>query len=232
MTDNPGSGASPRAGSGSEVERLCRRAVQAAAADGGGVAVVSNGGSRGTLCATDDVATRIEEAQFVLGEGPCVDASSWRAPVLVDDLSDPSEGVQARWPGFLETATAAGVRAVYAFPLRIGAITLGAMDLYRRQPGPLTAGQTAAALLASDAIAIAMLDTARSPADGSADAWPRSAARALVHNAAGMVTIQAGVSIEEALVQLRAAAYSAGRSVDDVADDVVSGRLRFSEEKA
>jgi hypothetical protein len=200
--------------------------------DGGGVSIVSGGGNRGTVYATDDVAARIEEAQFLLGEGPCVDAASRRSPVLVEDLIDHREGVQGRWPGFLEEAAASGVRAVFAFPLRIGAISLGAMDLYRTRPGPMSRAQVRAALLAADATALAVLDAARSAPPEGGKGWQQSAARAVVHNAAGMVTVQAGVSIEEALVRLRATAYAQGRSIDDVADDVVRGRLRLAEEDA
>jgi hypothetical protein len=216
-----------------EVERLCRRCVGAAAVDGGGVSVVTGDlGHRGTVCATDGVAAGIEEAQFLLGEGPCVDAASAHAPVLVSDLADPHEGVQSRWPGFLDAAESSGVRAVFAFPLRIGAISLGAMDLYRSTPGPLTSEQIRATLLAADAVALALLDGSTGTAGDEQPAWHRTAARPVVHNAAGMITVQLGVSIEQALVRLRATAYARGQSIDDVARDVVSGRIRLPEEDA
>jgi AmiR/NasT family two-component response regulator len=51
--------------------------------------------------------------------------------------------------------------------------------------------------------------------------------RAEVHRAAGMVMAQAGVTIEDALVRLRAYAFSSGRSLTEVASDVVERRLRF-----
>ena len=49
----------------------------------------------------------------------------------------------------------------------------------------------------------------------------------VVHNAAGMISVQLGVSITEALVRLRAAAFAKNRMVHDVAADVVSRRMRF-----
>lgn len=233
MTDNPNL---DHIGTGSaldrEVARLCRTCVDSVGVDGGGVAIIGAGGHRGTVYATDDVAACIEDSQFLLGEGPCVDAATRRSPVLVEDINDRREGVQGRWPGFLETATRAGVRAIFAFPLRIGAISLGAMDLYRTTPGPMSRPQVRAALLAADATALAVLDAARgAPLDGGRG-WQGVAARAVVHNAAGMVTVQAGVSIEDALVRLRATAYALGRSIDDVAEDIAHGRLRLAEEDA
>src|SRR5688500_8619014 len=100
------------------VRQVCERSLEPVGVDGGGVTLATRTGHRATVCWTDEVASRIEELQFVLGEGPCVDASSNRSPVLIADLLDRREGVQGRWPGFLEEASAAGVRAVFAFPLR------------------------------------------------------------------------------------------------------------------
>ena len=94
-------------------------------------------GNGGVVCATDEVSARIEDLQFTLGEGVCVDAVQAGVPVLVGDLNDPGDIVTERWPTFMEGAARAGVRAVFAFPLRIGAITVGVLDLYRDRPGDL-----------------------------------------------------------------------------------------------
>jgi len=122
---------------------------------GAGISMVTKTGNRGVVCATDDVSARIEDLQFTLGEGPCVDAAEFGAPVMVPDLRTPEDIVVDRWPAFIEGAEAAGVRAVFAFPLRIGAINLGVLDVYRSEPGPLYDGQLRAALLAADAAALA-----------------------------------------------------------------------------
>jgi hypothetical protein len=75
--------------------------------------------------------------------------------------------------------------------------------------------------------------------DNQASASPEAVERLLesgadfhfvVNNAAGMVSVQAGVSITEALIRLRAAAFSENRLVRDVAVDVVNRRRRFSRE--
>jgi hypothetical protein len=215
-----------------KVERLCRRTLTPAGVDGAGVALVTRNGHRATVCATDEVAAQIEEAQFTLGEGPCVDASSARSPVLIDDLTDRTHGVQDRWPGFLDHAAAAGVRAVFALPLRIGAVGFGAIDLYRLAPGPLGPGQLRAALLTADATALLLLDLATDSAALPAHDEGRSAFRFRVHGAAGMVKVQLGTTIEQALAHLRAVAFAEGRAVDDVAVDVIEGRLRFPQEDA
>ena len=223
-------GARRRAALSAQVAVLAARIVTSVSVDGAGVALVTGRGHRATVCATDTTAARLEELQYVLGEGPCVDASSHRAPVLVSDLEDRSEGVQDRWPAFLPEAAQAGVRAVFAMPLRLGAVSLGAIDLYRRAPGPLSAAELRVALLGADAAAVLLLDFAVLGEPVGDDGWQRSAYRFAVHGAAGMVKEQLGTSIEDALVQLRAVAFAQGRSVQDVAEDVIARRLSFPQE--
>lgn len=212
-----------------EVRQVCERSLEPVGVDGGGVTLATRTGHRATVCWTDPVSSRIEELQFVLGEGPCVDATSNRSPVLVADVLDRREGVQDRWPGFLEQASAAGVRAVFAFPLRFGAVALGAMDFYRAVPGPLSTGQVRAALLAADAAALLLLDYATDQRHLDAPET-ETALHFSVHRAAGMVMVQLGSTIEHALVRLRGVAFAQGRPIDAVAADVVNGRLRFDQE--
>ncbi|MGB0094384.1 MAG: ANTAR domain-containing protein [Solirubrobacteraceae bacterium] len=50
-----------------------------------------------------------------------------------------------------------------------------------------------------------------------------------VHQATGMISVQLGVSMDEAFVRLRAHAFAAGRSLKAVAGDVVARRLRLEE---
>jgi len=208
------------------IKDLLTACIGAAAVDGGGMSLVSAAGMREPLYGSDGTAEEMERLQFTLGEGPCVDASSSGSPVLVPDLADPGSGVWTRWPAFLEGASRAQVRAIFAFPVHIGAISLGAIDLYRRSPGPLRRNGLALTLTTVDAIASTLLDVA-----GTLDAelgMQRLSGMA-VHRAAGMVMEQLGTSIEEALIRLRATAYSEGLSIQELANDVVNGDRRFQE---
>src|SRR5437764_10214190 len=126
-----------RAGAG-QPQRIADLCVEMLDVTGAGISLVSDTGTRGVICATDDVAMRIEELQLTLGEGPCVDALGRGGPVLIPDLDDPGDVLTDRWPAFMSAAAEAGVRAVFAFPVRIGAISLGAIDLYRTRPGGLS----------------------------------------------------------------------------------------------
>jgi hypothetical protein len=211
-------------------ERICELCVEMLDVTGAGISLVTESGNWGVICSTDPVSARIEDLQFTLGEGPCVDAVSSGAPVLIPDLAEPDLAVE-RWPAFMEGAAAAGVRAVFAFPLRVGAIRVGAIDLYRDRPGELDAGELPAALMAADAAALALLRLESGRDDLLADDPSASFTNELqVHQATGMIQVQLGVSTEQAFVLLRARAFAAGRPLADVASDVVARRTRFSPE--
>jgi hypothetical protein len=210
------------------IASLAAFCAEAAAVDGCGVSVRDSSGITVTMHATDPVATSIEDLQLTLGEGPCVDVAASGAPVLVSDLRDRSEGLGDRWPVFLTEAVGLGVRALFAFPVRVGVIFLGAVDLHRRTPGSLSEPQLASAFSAADAMGHVLLgaDDDNEVPVGSAPSYSLT-----VHQAAGMVMVQLGSGIEEALVRLRGAAYAAGRPVGEIAADVVAGRVRFGEEQ-
>lgn len=193
---------------------------------GAGVMLMSSGVSRGSLCASNEVSALIEELQYTLGEGPCVDAVGECSAVLEPDLANP---VTRRWSAFSPPVLDAGARALFAFPMSVGALQVGALDFYRSSPGSLTDDQHADALVMADVAARWVLDTQAEAAPGEV-AGPlalNADFHLVVHNAAGMVSVQLGVSIDVALVRLRASAFSTNRLLRDVAQDVVAGRIRF-----
>ena len=205
---------------------LCELAAEVTGVSGASIMLLSEEFSTGSLCTTDGVAVYFDDLQFTLGEGPSLDAHTHGFPVLEPDLAAASS---ARWPALVPPAVRAGVRAVFAFPLRIGAVRLGSVTLFRDAPGPLDDSHYA------DALAVAVVAT-RTILALQADAPPGSVAVELVeganfhfvvHQAAGMVSIQLGVKVTEALVRLRAYAFVAERSIDDICRDIVDRRLRL-----
>ena len=212
-------------GSG-EATRLCTVCAEITEMSGAGIMLLTGDVPRGSVCTTNDVSALIEELQYTLGEGPCIDAHRLHAPVIEPDLADPES---PRWTEFARSAVDAGARAVFGFPVAVGAVHIGALNLYRDRPGPLTDDQHADALVMG-------LVAARSIMSMQADADPGALApgleatgnfRFVVHQAAGMIAVQLAVPVPEALLRLRAHAFSTGRLVSDVAADVVARRLRF-----
>ena len=194
--------------------------------NGAGVMLMSGDIPRGSLCASDEVSQLIEDLQFTLGEGPCVDAYRHDAVVAEPDLAGPGA---RRWLAFTPPALDAGVRAVFGFPLRAGSVRLGALNLYRDRPGPLSADEHADALVVAAVAARWVLEV-------QAGAPPGAVAQELeagadfhfaVHNAAGIVSVQEDISVTEALIRLRAFAFSSNRPLADVARDVITHTLRL-----
>ena len=148
-------------------------------------------------------------------------------PALVADLTAPD--CLARWPVFAPAAAQAGVRAVFALPLQVGAIRLGVMDLYRARPGDLDREQLADALVLADTACALLLDAAQRDRPRPDGRWPEQAGlqHPEVHQATGMIIVQLGVTAAVALIRLRAYAYAHDRRLRDVAGDVVARRLRF-----
>jgi GAF domain-containing protein len=206
--------------------RLCEVCADVAAMSGAGIMLMSGDVPDGSVCTTNEVSALIEELQYTLGEGPCVDAHNSDRPVLEPDLADPST---PRWLAFTPPAVGAGARAVFGFPLQVGAVRLGALNLYRDRPGPLDSNQYADALVLADVAAQAVLLMQIQAPPGALAAELESGAnfRFAVHQASGMVAVQLGISVREALVRLRAYAFGNDRLLAEVAEEVVGRRLRF-----
>ncbi|MEH1164118.1 GAF and ANTAR domain-containing protein [Micromonospora sp. CPCC 205539] len=219
-------------GSDGLLRRVCDVAAQELAASGVGISVITEDGVRGASAASDPVSERIEELQFVFGEGPCIDAFASRRPVLISDLGDLVNGADGRWPFYAPAAHADGLRAVFAFPLQIGAARLGALDVFRDRAGPLTDAQLTDALTFTDVTVTALLDRqAQRATGGHADIDDGAEYRAELFQAQGMVMVQLGVTLAEAMVRIRAYAYTEDRRLSDVTRDVVARRLRFDHDE-
>jgi hypothetical protein len=205
---------------------LCLASVDVLGVTGAGLVLMSGGQSLGFIGVSDPVTEAVEQVEYTLGEGPCVAAFRTKLPVFDADLTAEET---ARWPEFRRAAVAAGVRAAFGFPLLVGQICIGAMNLYHDRPGALTDEQV------SDALVVAQY-ASRSVMAWQADAPPGAVAWQLeaapshgveVHQATGRISVQVGVSLDDALVLLRAYAFSHDRPIGEVASEVASGHLRL-----
>jgi hypothetical protein len=192
------------------------------------VSVLTGLMSQATLCATDGVAARIEELQLDLGEGPCWEAMDSRVPVLVPDIRDVAD---RPWPLFAASAQEVLTGGIFAFPLRVGAIDLGSLDLYRARTGPLEPSVVQDATALADAMAWAVLQRLLADSREDLAGWERdyTDSRREVHQATGMILAQVGTTASGAFALLRARAFSEGRTVRQVARDVITRRLSFAE---
>ncbi|MGH3158204.1 MAG: ANTAR domain-containing protein [Streptosporangiaceae bacterium] len=212
-------------------EDACLAAVAGVQVSGAWLSA-GNAGAGHLMRATDDSGEQLAELQLTLGEGPSLDASGSGGVVLSSDLN--AGDAARRWPVFAPAARQAGAAAIFAFPLRIGAIRAGVLSLYRNRPGPLGTSQLGDALLFADTATLLLLDTPSQTEDGhAADFGPDGQTaelalhRAEIDQATGMLTEQLGTGIAEAFARLRAYAYAHDLRLSDVARDIVARRLRL-----
>lgn len=216
------------AATGSGPARLCQGSAEILDMTGAGIMLMSDDVPRGSICSSNQVSALIEDLQYTLGEGPCIDAYERDQSVAEPDLAGAG---MSRWIAFTPGAVEAGARAVFGFPLRVGAVRIGALNLYRDSPGPLNEDQHADALVLAGVAARAVLSMQAEAPPGrlGPELEAGSDFRFVVHQASGMVSAQLGVSVGEALIRLRAHAFAHGRPLAVVAEDVVARRLRLSD---
>ncbi|MEU3791188.1 GAF and ANTAR domain-containing protein [Streptomyces fructofermentans] len=222
---------------------VCTAAVAALPVGGAGMSAMSLNRASHPLCSTDSVSQHLEELQLTLGEGPCVDAYVLRSTVLCPDLL--AGELQRHWTVFADAALEAGARAVFAFPLQIGTVSPGVLDLYSSRAVELDTEEVADAMAFADAATLILLaarigETSvpfenHAAGTGQQDTNPPDdlgGYRAEIDQATGILMVQLDVGFEEAFIRLRAHAYARGTRISAVAADVIAHRLRLSSDTA
>lgn len=209
--------------------RLCGACVAVLGVSGAGITVM-DGEQAGPLCVSNERMGALEDFQYTTGEGPCRDAYRQRLPVLIADLSS---AAASRWPGFVSLADSSGICAVFAYPLAVDGATMGVLTLYQDTTGALSAVQHEDSLALAEVLTLTMLSW-QEAAQGELPAGLHDAVayRAQIHQATGMVAVQLQVPPREALMRIRAYAYAHSRSVDELAADIVSRRVRLADDRS
>jgi hypothetical protein len=212
-------------------DRLCEACVMLFDVDAAAISLVFDGANNGTLGSSGVRARKYDELQFTIGEGPCLDSVAHRSPVLVVDLADPEE---RRWPLYGPAMLDLRIRGVFAVPVAVAGEYVGALDLFRADPGQLADEHLAGAILAAEMAGVPLLDLmdadlSSAVNDPAAASWVElhTLSRVEVSQATGMLVAQLGVDPTEALMRLRAHAYTTGRTATEVARDILDRRLRL-----
>jgi hypothetical protein len=178
-----------------------------------------------TISASDSLAARVDELQFDLGEGPCWDVVASGKPVLEPELRT---NPRHTWPAFSPAVQRENVSSLFAFPLSLGTLRFGAVDLYSANPVQLDELQTQQAQTMASVVSRHVLRRALDEAGGDYDREGNAHSRRLVHQATGMVLAQLRLPADDARLVIQGHAFATNRSMMDVADDIVNRRLSFS----
>ncbi len=201
------------------LDGVCRVAATALGVEGLAVTLSSRTGIRAVIGGSDEVSRRIEAIQLTLGEGPCTEATTTGGAVIASDVLAATE---TRWPLFVRSLGDLPVRSVFAVPMVVGTVSVGSLDTYASRAGGLGGLDVAEMTALAAAVVVAVLalrGTGTGEGQVAFDVDPA------VYQATGMVAAALGSPDDEALDRLRAMAFLDGRLLEDVARDVVEGRL-------
>ena len=214
--------------SGSERGLLCAVASEITGVNGAGIALYADDLPMTRFCTSNPVARTLMDLEITVGEGPCSSSLDSDTIISQPDLTSASA---AGWILYTPQALLSGARAVFGFPVRIGVIRLGVLCLFCDEVGELTDAQSSDALLMASVVGrgIVALQAGAQPDSLSEELQSEATFDFSVHQAAGMVAVQASISIASALIALRMHAFSASESLSKISSRVVARRLRFDE---
>jgi hypothetical protein len=209
--------------------RLTRACVQVLPVAGAGLSLL-NHDFRVPVGASDEVASIAERLQFTQGEGPCLDAARMGRIVIAGEAD-----IEEQWPLFAADFFAqTPYRGALCMPLRLSPDTVGALDMFVVRPEDLAKISLSDAVAVSDQImdalmiAQAITDSVGMYSEEPEPAWLQSGAvrdRTNVWVAMGILMTRLETTAPDALAVLRGYSYSHGTMLDELAADLVSGRL-------
>ena len=198
---------------------LCVVACVELDAAGTAVHLMTSNGPEGVAAASDEHAADLGELAFTVGEGPGVDAWRTTRPVLASDLA----ALADRWPAYAGTVLEAGIGGVLAFPLAVGAVGFGVLEVYVAKAGAFNGDGLANATNLARVATEILYDGRGTDGVGSLDLVTALDHRVEIHQAQGMVMVALGVTMVDALMRMRAHAFATDLPLLQLARAVVSG---------
>ncbi len=208
--------------------RVCAMARNELGLSGAALSVMTDRGAQAVVAASDRRSRALEQVSFTLGEGPAIEAFSYGRPVLAPDLGRAA----TRWPGWAPEAAAIGVGAAYSFPVQLGAVRFGVLTAHSESARELTEPELRRCLVLAELATDLLLTSSTNGSQASPDPVLQQALhlRSEIYQAQGMVMVALDVSLAEALVRMRAYAFSSGRDLAEVALAIIGGSLTLPQD--
>jgi GAF domain-containing protein len=202
--------------------RFMASVAEVAHADGAAVTLFGAGLVETLTVVSDPAAKAAQDLEFALGQGPSRDTMTSRRPIRAVG----PHGLRRRWPHYGPEVERLGIHSIAAVPVELTGMPLGALTLFgprqhRDFDSLLTLGGTVAAMLVSR-------DDGTDDRGQQCPLLADADHRAVVHQAAGVVSVQLGCTIPDALALIRARAFTDDQPVESIASDIVEHRLRLA----
>jgi hypothetical protein len=227
VTDSFGAAMDELAAAGNSPASLCEPFLEMFPVSGASVSTLGDFLGSETLAASDARAARLDELQFDLGEGPCWDAMRSAMPVLEPDVGGHAGGP---WPAFSAAIREHGVSSIFAFPLVVGPLRFGAIDLYSIAPRTLDATQSRQASAMAGVVGRHVLRRAIAAVGRNSGGAGGAFSRRMIHQATGIVLAQLDLTPDDALLVIQGHAFASDRSMMAIAQSIIDGELNFSRE--
>lgn len=205
------------------LHELTGRCVALLDVDAAGLVLADAAGTLHVMAASTESAGFIELFELQGQEGPCLDCYRSGEQVAAADLTQ----AHHRWPKFSPVALAAGYRSVQALPLRLRGQVLGALNLFRREPGSLPVDHVRLGQAFADLATISILQQRQAHEREVLTEQLQQAlrSRVVIEQATGMVAGRTGLPVDQAFELLRSNARRTSRRLSDLARDVVHGQV-------
>jgi hypothetical protein len=210
------------------LRRLCRAVARDLGLSGAVVNMLTSAGANAVVAAADEASLRLGQLQLEYGEGPGQECFDLGRPSLVPDMA-----AVGRWPGYGAAAHAAGVGAIFVFPLQVGAARFGLLTLFAEKRRELTHDELERCLGFASFATELLIDGPGARVDGHLDPDLVEALdlRTEVYQAQGMVMVQLDITLNAALARMRATAYSRGVDLGQLSADIVAGRSQLTDDE-
>lgn len=200
------------------LRRIADLAVRSiAGCDAVGV-TLNDGWKPTTRAATGGLVYEVDNYQYDIDEGPCLQAVLERDIVEVEDMAS-----EERWPRFARHAAARGLNSSLSLPLMVRSEALGALNLYAVRPKAFSSAErhTASMFAAQAAVAAANAKTYAASVKLAQGLREALDSRAIIDQAMGILMGRNGHGAEGAFTALRLRSQTENRKLRDVAADVV-----------
>lgn len=202
---------------------LARRCVELLDTAATGILLADSDGHLRVIAASSEQARLLELFQIQTDEGPCTEAFTTGVPVMHTDLHAAAQ----RWPRFTPYAVGAGYDSVYAIPLRLRGDVIGALNLFRNEPGSLDESDIVLAQALADLASIAILQTEAATEAQRRDDQLQHAldSRIIIEQAKGMLAERAQIDMSTAFERIRTMSRNTNTKLTELATHIVDGRV-------
>jgi transcriptional regulator with GAF, ATPase, and Fis domain len=200
---------------------LTDRSVQLLEVSAAGLLLADPRGELRVVAASSEAARLLELFQLQSDQGPCLDCFRAGRPVAAADLA----AAAPRWPRFAPAAQRAGFSAVQALPMRLREQVIGALNLFRAEPGAFDPAAVQVGQALADVATISLLHERGMRHSDLLNEQLQAAlnSRVIIEQAKGKLAERLGVDMDQAFALLRDRARTTNRRLSDLARAFIDG---------